>query len=228
MFNMQCWIEGNCVFLFVSSTLLLSFTSGSKDKIAEAMVFWLRSFFCLTSCCFQHVQRRVLLPHLNLSAPAFPQPQHQIRAQLSRAHVLPQLPSSAPPQAALANEQPGFCPPYPSGSLPGQWGEGVPQSWLPTGRRGAAAQAAGDKWRVAEIAGCCSPAPSPVRSTSPVVSTEIKPRRWSPFSLHRHLFLLTQSWSHLGDGELSLYHLFDPMRREIQTFAFCLVVALPL
>lgn len=37
------------------------------------------------------------------------------------------------------------------------------------------------------------------------------------------LCLLTQSWSLLGDGEFSLHHLFDPTRRRMQTFAFCLV-----
>lgn len=170
------------------------------------------------SCCFQRVQRGMLFPlsalHSNLSASAVPQPQHQIGAQLSRAHGLTYLPSSAPPQAAFSNEQPRFSSSYPSRQPSSQWHERVCQNQLPTRPRGrrAVAPAVRDERRLAEIASCSALQPTLSQHLSS--DKTIKGRRMPLFVSSNRAGL---SWAVENS---SLHHLLDPTRRQMHT-DFC-------
>ena len=148
---------------------------------------------------------------LKLSTSALPQPQHQIRAKLPRAHLLTYLPASTPPQAAVPNEQPRPGSPHPPRNPPSQWGKGVSQRQLPARRRGrrAAAQAARDERRLAEIAGCCSPPPSPTQQN--LMGSGYVPdiqKRDAPLFVSSHRAGLSQVVENS-----SRHHCFESMRR---------------
>lgn len=131
---------------------------------------------------------------LNLSTSALHQSQHQIRAELSWAHVFTHLPSSTPAQSTLSNEKPRFGSLYPYGSLSSQWDGEVSQSQLPAWCRGCgtAAEAVRDKRWVAGIAVSIS------ITISHIVCTQIKHKRWQGVvnCLHHHqrgMFLFVSS-----------------------------------
>lgn len=145
-------------------------------------------------CCgSKDVQWRVLFPQsdllLRLCTFALPQPQHQIREKLSRAHAFTFHPSSSPPPAAISDERARSRSPHASGNTSDQRGQGVSQSRLPPRGRGggASAQVAGDGRRLAEIARRRAPPAPPLQLT------------WGA-GRNAPVCLRSRSWSLLGGG----------------------------